>query len=342
MLSDLIKRLLYDSGALGLYHRVRNARTLTVTMFHRVLDPTDPRWNHCDPDYTLRTDLFDECLRFFSAHYTMVSADDVVEARRGRKKLPRCAMLVTFDDGWADNVDYALPRLHARRMPGLMFVVADAIGALGTFYQERIVSAWRRGALTHDALQTALRRFELGTPDPVPPGDGGTASMRRLIGRIENIPAESRERLLATIEPQLQDESRHMVTADELRLLERGGVAIGVHGKTHIPLTAAIDLDAELSGARKEIGARLAADVLPFAMSFPHGRYDADIADRARQAGFELVFTSVPVVNPTGSSVGWLLGRLGFESEAVTDATGRFRPDLLALYLFRRPHRVLG
>ena len=41
MLSDLVKRALYSSGALGLYHRLRNRQQLTVVMFHRVLDPAD-------------------------------------------------------------------------------------------------------------------------------------------------------------------------------------------------------------------------------------------------------------------------------------------------------------
>jgi hypothetical protein len=71
-------------------------------------------------------------------------------------------------------------------------------------------------------------------------------------------------------------------------------------------------------------------------MSFPHGRFDAAIADRARAAGYELLFTSVPTLN-RADRPGWLLGRLGFETAAVADPGGTFRPDRLALYLFRRP-----
>ena len=65
MVSSLIKKALYVTGALGLYHRLRNRDTLTVIMFHRVLEPQDPRWASCDPDYTVSASLFSESLRFF-------------------------------------------------------------------------------------------------------------------------------------------------------------------------------------------------------------------------------------------------------------------------------------
>lgn len=339
MFSDLIKKLLYASGALGLYHRVRNARTLTVIMFHRVLEPGDPRWAHCDPDYTLRADLFAQCLEFFATHYNMVTAHDVLRARRGEGGLPDRALLVTFDDGWRDNVDFALPAMRSRKVPGLMFVVADAVGRDAPFYQEQIVGAWRRGQLDAATLARALR--DVGDDQAAGAGDD-LAALRRLIARVEALAPPSRAALLDALQDRLSDGLRHMVNADELTQLDEGGVAIGLHGKTHLPMTAAPDLDAELAGARAAMAARLPQRDPPATMSFPHGRFDATIAQRARDAGYELVFTSVPVVNPTAGSVGWLLGRLGFENATVSDARGRFRPDLLALYLFRRPGRVLA
>ncbi len=341
MFSDLFKKLLYASGALGAYHRWRNARTLTVIMFHRVLAPDDPRWAGCDPDYTLRADLFKQCLEFFAAHYNMVDAQAVLRARRGEGVLPDRALLITFDDGWRDNVDFALPALRALRLPGLMFVVADAVGRHEAFYQERIVAAWRLGRLDTALLAEVLQR--LGAGSEAAPADNGIATLRRLIGGVERLDASTRARLLADLGGRLDDGIRQMIDAGELRTLVDGGVAIGLHGKTHTPMTAAEDLDAELGGARAAMAERLPAGQAPTTMSFPHGRFDDAIARRARDAGSELVSTSVPVVNPTRQGqLGWLLGRLGFETDAVADAQGRFRPDRLALYLFRRPGRMLA
>jgi peptidoglycan/xylan/chitin deacetylase (PgdA/CDA1 family) len=329
MLVDSIKKALHGSGLLGLYHRLRNRRTLTVIMFHRVLDPADPRWASCDPDYTLEAGLLDRCLAFFRRHYHIVSADAVIAARRGGPRLPDRALLITFDDGWADNVDYALPRLQHAAMPGLLFVVADVVGRRLAFFQERLIAGWRLGKFKLAELAATLPQ-----PEPVAEGIGG---LRRTIARLEALDDETRERALAPFADAMDDGLRHMATAEELKTLERGGIAVGLHGKTHTPMTRAKDLDAELGGARAEVAAHLDGGRAPVTMSFPHGRYDAAIAQRAHDAGYELVFTSDPILNPVDPQPGWLLGRVGFEQSGIVDAQGRFRADLLALLLFRKP-----
>lgn len=339
MLSDLVKRALYSSGALGLYHRLRNRQQLTVVMFHRVLDPADARWSASDPDYTLSTELFAESLAFLRRHYSVVSVDDVLRAHRDGAPLPPRPLLITFDDGWADNVDYALPALERAGLPALLFVVADAVGARQPFFQERIYAAWRRGVIGVEDLVAALRAVGHGIDEP------GTdeRSLRAVIACIEALEPEPRARLLATFAAQLDDGLRHMVDADDLRRLQAHGVALGLHGKTHTPMTRAADLDGELSGARAALAAHLGADApAGDTLSFPHGAHDRAIAERAHASGYALAFTSVPVLNPVAPRPGWLLGRTGFDTRTVVDAAGRFRPDRLALYLFRKERRVLA
>ena len=309
-------------------------------MFHRVLDPADPRWKSCDPDYTLPVDLFIHSLEFFRRHYNVVAMEDVLAARHGRKRLPPRPLLITFDDGWADNADFALPQLYERALPALMFVVADAVGARQPFYQERIFSAWRRGTLQMSTLREELRA--LGA-DAGALANEEEAALRGLIGVVEELEPQVRAGLLERLAGCLDDELRHMVDSNDLRRLLEHGVALGLHGRTHMPMTRAIDLDDELSGARATLAKRMEPEMLTGeTMSFPHGAHDAGIARRARDAGYELVFTSVPALNPVRPTVGWLLGRTGFEANAIRDAKGRFRPDWLALYLFRKPSRSLA
>lgn len=339
MLKDLSKKLLYVSGLLGLYHRFRNADSLTVVMFHRTLSPDDPRWRSCDPDYTLATGRLAESLAFFKRHYNVVSLEQVLASRRSGTALPPRSLLITFDDGWADNVDYALPELNRAGLPALMFVVADAVGTRQPFFQERLIAAWRRNALRVADLATAMQPH---LAEAWAPSDESIGSLREAIARLEQLPAAQRESVLAPFMAALDDGLRHMVDTGELQQLESGGVALGLHGKTHTPMTMAPDLDAELSGARNALANLLGRTPSAESMSFPHGAFTPAIAQQAHEAGYELIFTSVPVLNPVAPQVSWLLGRTGFETDSVVDGRGRFRPDWLALYLFRREARRLA
>lgn len=338
MAGDLLKRALYRSGLLGLYHRLRNRRALTVIMFHRVLTEQDPRWASCDPDYTLEAGLLERCLAFFRRHYNVVSADDVLAARRDGTPLPDRALLITFDDGWADNHAHALPRLRAAGLPALLFAVADVIDRDEPFFQERLIAAFRQGRLRVPALLAALA--DAGHPLSPVPGDT-LDGLRSIIAALETLTTAQRIQLLAPFADAMEDGVRQMVTRDELRELAAGGVAIGVHGKTHTPMPKADDLDAELATARRIVGEHLGAEA-PATLSYPHGRYDDTVLARTQAAGYELAFTSNPVMNPVDDGPSWLLGRLGFEQSGIVDRHGRFRPDWLALYLFRAPVRRLA
>lgn len=342
MLRDFARKCLYASGALGLYHRLRNRDSLTVVMFHRTLRSDDPRWTSCDPDYTLGEDLFERSIAFFRRHYRVVSLDDVLRARRDGARLPPRALLITFDDGWLDNVDYALPALRRAGLPAVMFVAADAVGARQPFWQERLVAALRLDRLALDDLATALVEHGGARPERQ-----GIAGLRVIIAQLEKMPASTRNEVLARFADALDDGHRHMVDVADLKTLRAGGVELGLHGKSHVAMTRAEDLDAELGGARAAMASMLdapegLASVACATMSFPHGAFDPGIAERARDAGYELLFTSVPVLNAVGERPSWLLGRTGYETDTVADARGRFRPERLAWYLFRKQAQRLA
>lgn len=307
-------------------------------MFHRVLTEQDPRWASCDPDYTLEAGLLERCLAFFRRHYNVVSADEVLAARRNDTPLPDRALLITFDDGWADNHAHALPRLRAAGMPALLFAVADVVDRDEPFFQERLIAAFRLGRIRIPALLSALA--DAGHPLSPAPADS-IDGLRKVVAALEALSPSQRAQVLAPFAGAMDDGVRQMLTRTELRELAAGGVAIGVHGKTHTPMPRAEDLDAELATARRIVGDHLGTGA-PRTMSYPHGRYDDTVLARTRDAGYELAFTSNPVMNVMDDKPSWLLGRLGFEQSGIVDGGGRFRPDWLALYLFRAPQRRLA
>jgi peptidoglycan/xylan/chitin deacetylase (PgdA/CDA1 family) len=334
--TQLLKRLYYP-----LYHRVRNSGTLTAAMFHRVLERTDPRYGSALADWTVSTELFDECLQFFARHYHVVSLPQVLESLDSGAPLPARSLLITFDDGYADNEEYALPLLRKRGLPAALFVFSDALGSRRRPIADDVYLAWKRGVLSAEDLR-AIHRLVYREGTEVAPADE-----RSLVTAVCERANEAAPTRLAAFEsrltPQPADGSAmrpQMVTVAQLRHLEASGVSIGAHGKTHTALTRASDLDRELAEPRQVLADALArgAPGAIRALAFPFGAYDERVLQRARQAGYELILTLRPELTRLshGRLTTRVIGRINVHGPTIA-GDGPLRVEQLAYTFFRAP-----
>lgn len=340
MLKSVLLRLLYRTGLLRLYHLFRNRDVLTVIALHRVLAEDDPRWRTCDPLYTVSARLFEQYMQFLAAHYSVVSLNDLMRSRTSAGRLPPRPLLITFDDGWADNHRYAQPILHKLGLPAVLFAAADVIDRRDAFFQERIIGAWRAGRLDSETLSALWRGA--GEDAGVPTNPGSETSVRALIARLQKLSLTRRAEVLAAFAELLADDERQMLTTEELRELAAGGFEIGTHGKTHEALTAVADVDAELHESRSIVARALGVSPKRVVcLSFPFSMQNAVVVERARVAGYDLLFGGGATVTPLARAVPDLLARVSITAQEACDQRGELRPEALAAYLFRRPHRAL-
>lgn len=122
-----------------------------------------------------------------------------------------------------------------------------------------------------------------------------------------------------------------------LKKLHESGVAIGAHGTNHLPLTMVADPQHEISQSKLALEKGLGTKAC-IIMSFPHGRYNAELVGAARKAGVELLFTSDPVLNkcPGGWLDSDLIGRISISTAEVADPTGALQPDRWMPWLMLR------
>lgn len=77
--------------------------------------------------------------------YRPVSGEQVADAVRAGRPLPRRSVWVTFDDGRPDVVTNALPELVAADVPATMFVCPGLLRPGARFWQTEVLAALARG-----------------------------------------------------------------------------------------------------------------------------------------------------------------------------------------------------
>ncbi len=114
-------------GARGSMSRDRWTKTIRgtpVLMYHAFTD-TGER-----DRYILPKRSFAWQMRVLAAlRYRVVAFEDVAQALRESRPLPRRAVAITIDDGYRDAIEIAHPILRRHRFPATLFIVSRRLGA---------------------------------------------------------------------------------------------------------------------------------------------------------------------------------------------------------------------
>ena len=90
-------------------------------MYHYVRNVQHSRY----PDIKgLETKKFEGQIQYIKKHYNIISGPDLMDAIRDGSPLPPRPVLLTFDDGYEDNIRYALPVLKKYRFTATCFFVS--------------------------------------------------------------------------------------------------------------------------------------------------------------------------------------------------------------------------
>jgi peptidoglycan/xylan/chitin deacetylase (PgdA/CDA1 family) len=215
--------------------------------------------------------LFEHHLDVLGEMGRFVSLEEVAANATAQKPLPSRPVLVTFDDGDPSVLHTAAPRLHARGIPGAVFLITDLIGTsdvLWTTEVEQLVASGARTSQDSTTNGRALARNLKSNPDHV----------RRQV--IEQL------RATATCErpsaPQLDE-------ADVTRLTTLG-IGVESHTMSHPCLPQCPDdvIEREVAGSREAL-----ADLTgrpPLALAYPNGLLDARSRRAVAGAGYAVAF----------------------------------------------------
>jgi peptidoglycan/xylan/chitin deacetylase (PgdA/CDA1 family) len=268
-----------------------NAR-LTTVIFHRVLPSPDPIF----PD-EVDAPRFDAICGWLAAWFNVLPLDEAV-VRLGKGSLPPRALAITFDDGYADNHDVALPILCRHGLPATLFVATGFLDG-GRMWNDTIAQAVR-GAKgdTLDLSSTSLAH--LGALSISTQGARRHAILT-LLAEAKYLPLEERLDAAQGIASaaDLGSES-FMMSTDQLRAWRAAGMQVGAHTVNHPILSVLPDDEAlfEMNASRDMLQQLLGEPITMFA--YPNGRRSRDYGERAvmlaRDAGFAAAVNTEPGV----------------------------------------------
>ena len=119
--------VLFHAGLLRrlAHRRLRNGAI--VLMYHRVLPEDRAAQSFSHPGIVVTPATFERQMALLKREFRPLSLQDFLGHMEARIPFPDGACLVTFDDGWIDNHDYALPILRRHGVPAVVFVATDYI-----------------------------------------------------------------------------------------------------------------------------------------------------------------------------------------------------------------------
>jgi peptidoglycan/xylan/chitin deacetylase (PgdA/CDA1 family) len=268
-------------------------------------------------------------LRRLKALATVVPLAPAMEALATGRPLPRRAVALTFDDGYRDNLDIAVPLLEELGLPATFFLVPGLLSRETRAWWEVLGWAFLRSARSTvqwdgHVLQTR--------------GRAGRAWFTWVAEQLKTHDRAARDRLLLELLELLEPEGEPgdgdlFLDWDGARELVRRGFSVGSHSMHHVILSreTAEDQVRDLIGSRRRLEAELGVSME--LLAYPNGTradYDTNTIDAARRAGHLFAFaihagivsnTTPPYAAPRFA----MEPQLGFSGIVARRVRGRLR-----------------
>lgn len=236
-----------------------------------------------------------EQIALIKAHCTPVTLTDLRRGLHGRP-LPPNPVLITFDDGYRDCHDVALPILATAGVSATFFIPTAYPGAGRLFWWDRVALIMRRCRRGLVELAYPVPLLLYPAREPVASAKSFCAVIKRTRGvDLERSLDELSRATGVTLEP---DEERRLAAATimdwpQIRALRAAGMDVQSHGHSHAVLNT---MSPEQAGRDLVRSRTLLSDVLGeqiHTVAYPVG-YPLRGAHReaVRAAGFELAFTN--------------------------------------------------
>jgi len=269
-------------------------KILTILNYHRV-SPWDENVNLTfKPNLSASPEMFESQMDYMNQHFNIISEADLVTWLNGGDDLPLNAALITFDDGYQDNYQYAYPILKERNLGATIFLTTNFLDEDFIFYwdlaaycihktKKKVVEISRLGEFSwqngeeYSVIQEIVNRIKYLSPMEIP---------KVLAELSERLGVEVDENYFKTLS----------LSWDQVLEMANNGIDIGSHTVSH-PILSNIPVERaqiEISESKNRIEEILRKDVQSIA--YPNGQvgdYTNKVVSLVRESGYKIAYSLI-------------------------------------------------
>lgn len=281
-----IANLLVRANAFAPF-RFINRHNLLVLMYHRFSDGEEF-------GKTSRK-TFETHLTYIKNHYRVLSLTEAVSHLNEGASLPSRSAVITVDDGYRDFYEFAFPVLERFSMPATLYAVTDFIDGADWIWTDKarfILMRTDKAALDFGIGDKTFRC----TLDDL---ESRLAAAGRINSELKKLSDDKKNEVLVEFStamnveiPALPPDEFGPFNWDNAREMEKGGVTIGSHTRSH-PILTNVDADrlgAELQTSRSLIQNKLQKEEVHFC--YPNGNVSPRERDAVEAAGYASAVTT--------------------------------------------------
>ena len=291
---------------------------------------------------SMTPEQFGQQLRVLKQNFTCTTVGELMDPG---SDLPETVAVVTFDDGFKDVAEYALPILRRWDVPATVYCNSAPVAErrlldvhrvhllqarLGT---EVFRAAFRRAVEEHPGLRIEPTE-NLHLQNLYPYDDDATRQFKRLLNF--DVPYPTVRTILGEIFEDSLGSEREFVdhlylSADDVRRCQEAGLEIGIHGDQHLTLSRLTEQEQRGEIERSAAYFTQAFGLEELHFSYPYGAvgtWTDTTKSILKSLGFASAVTKIrTIVKPSDLAARWEIPR--FDCRDVFDGEG----NLVAVHL---------
>jgi peptidoglycan/xylan/chitin deacetylase (PgdA/CDA1 family) len=323
LVKDLTAIILYYSGLIKMLRHL-GQNYAKILLFHSINDNDSPFIKGTNA--SVSRDTFENYLKYISKNYQIISLQSLVHSLHQRR-IPRRSVVLTFDDGFADNFHIAYPFLKRYRIPATIFLSTDCIQNKKPIWIQELYYLINKVGVQPiiNTLYTLSQNVE------IPPYIARIPLNKNSQKNIEEymayaITKNARDQILLTLYRHFNIQRKKVFSKRKLYLtwaqiqqMNKDAIVFGNHAASHTPLStmSSVEQEDEIVRSKKLLEKHLDINFVPF--SYPYGgRKDFTPVTKeiARTSGHSCILTAMPTLNDENTSP-YDLGRINIDDVPV-------------------------